>query len=192
MEKRKDYKSLVIVGLLFAIVAMSVGYAALSQTLVVNGTATIDASWDVKIVSIEETAKSISPTEVPATTELGEDATDAVTEGAKTSSAAIGSTTAAFNVTLNAPGDYAEFTVTVKNLGTIAAKLKTLTLVEGATDPEQIVYTVTPANATGAATLAADGTETYVVRVEWTAETDIPTVKTKTATLTLDYVQDTN
>lgn len=184
MERKRDYKVLVIVGLLFAICFMAAGFAALGQQLTVNGTATIaDAEWNVKIVSIEETAKSISPTEVDPSTQVGEE-----TGTTKAESLTVGSTTASFNVQLNAPGDYAEFTVTVKNLGTIAAKLDALTLAQSE-EPSQIVYSVTPADATSATELAADGTETYVIRVEWTAGTDIPTTSSKTATLTLDYVQ---
>lgn len=182
----KDSKTFVIVGLLIAIVVMSVGYAALGQKLTVNGTANIasDASWNVKIVSIEETGKSITPTEIDPSTSVGE------STGTTLASNITGSTTASFDVTLNAPGDWAEFTVTVKNLGTIDAVLDALTFVTG-DQPAEIVYTVTPADASGATTLSPSNTETYVVKVSWDESSEqIPEVKQKRATLTLDYVQD--
>ena len=50
----KDRKNILIVALLIAIVAMSVGYAALAQQLTINGTANISASCDVKIKEITE------------------------------------------------------------------------------------------------------------------------------------------
>lgn len=183
MEKKKDYKVVVLMGLLITIICMSVGYAALGQQLTVTGTATIgDAKWDVKITEIEETSKSITPTEVTPSTQVG------LQTGGASSAVATGSTTAAFSVQLNAPGDYAEFTVTVSNLGTIDAVLDNLTFTQDAT-PAELIYTVTPADDSSATTLAANGTETYVVRVEWdSTATDLP-ASDKSATLVLDYIQ---
>ena len=49
----KDKKNIFILALLLAIVFMSIGYAALSSVLNINGTANVDESWNVKIISIE-------------------------------------------------------------------------------------------------------------------------------------------
>lgn len=186
MEERKDYRNLLLALLMFLVITMSVGYAVLNNRLTVSGTATIaDAKWDVKIISIEETSKSISGTEQTPTTGVGEQI------GTTSASVITGSTTASFNVQLNAPGDYAEFTVTVKNLGTISATLDALELVQDST-PTEITYTVTPANADGAVALATGESETFVIKVLWTQNSDVPAETEKTATLTLDYIQSFN
>lgn len=182
-KERKDYKNLLLVVLMIISLTMAVGYAAIAQRLEVSGTTTIaNAKWDVKIISIEETNKKISNTEVAPSTGVGE------TTGTTSSTIATGATSATFNVQLNAPGDFAEFTVTVKNLGTIDAVLNSLQLTQDTT-PTEITYTVTPADETSATTLSTNGTETYVVRVQWTADSGVPETGSKNATLVLNYIQ---
>ena len=115
MEKKKDVRNVLMVALVFAIMVMAVGYAALAQRLTVNGKATIgDAKWKVRItdISFDETASNIS--------------TSASTQSLDPAEAAVGegSTGAKFDVTLGAPGDKAVYNITVTNLGTIEAELK--------------------------------------------------------------------
>ena len=182
-KKNKDYKNLLLIILMIIALTMSIGYAAIAQRLEVTGTTTIaNAKWDVKIISIEETNKSISNTEVTPSTGVGD------TTGTTSATIATGATTATFSVQLNAPGDYAEFTVTVKNLGTISAVLNSLQLTQDSV-PDEITYTVTPADATSATTLSANGTETFVVKVQLAADSSVPTTSTKAATLILNYIQ---
>lgn len=183
MEKRKDARNVLMVALVVAILIMSVGYAALSQRLTVNGTATIgDAQWKVRITDIAFDEANSNVT------------TDASTQSLDPAESATGegSTGAKFNVTLGAPGDKAVYTVTVKNLGTIDAELDAVTdLTEiNDADPADIKFTVIPAD-DNADILAADGTHTYTVIVEWisTQNQEVPTVTEKTATIHFDYVQ---
>ena len=49
-------KNLLLVILLIAVVGMAIGYAALSQQLVINGTANITTEWDVHIKNITASA----------------------------------------------------------------------------------------------------------------------------------------
>lgn len=178
MEKqtKKDKKVLVIIVLLI-LLGVAVGYAALSQTLTINGTARISSDWSVLFESITLTNSS-GATEADATP-TKED------------------TSVTFDVTLEKPGSFAEYDIVVKNAGTIKAKLdkiSTKTSLEeavaaiNAQEPADIVYTVTGDDV--GSTLDSKASTTYTVRVEWLSSSEeIPETKSKTATITLDYVQ---
>lgn len=182
MEKKKDVRNVMMVALVVAILVMAVGYAALSQRLTVNATATIgDAKWKVRITDIQFDTNASNVTSSDSTQSL-DPAETAVGEG---------STGAKFDVTLGAPGDKAVYNITVTNLGTIKAELDTITDLTSinAAEPTDIVYTVTPA-AGNSAVLEADGTHEYTVTVEWkSTSTEVPTVTEKKATINFDYVQ---
>ncbi len=104
----KDTKTVVIVGILIAVIAMSVAYAAFASNLSVTGTAKIDTNWDVEITSI--VAKN--PTG------------QARDNGASTTKLNAGGLSAIFDCTLTQPGDSITYTVTVENKGNINATLK--------------------------------------------------------------------
>lgn len=167
MKKRNI--AIIIVAIL--LLAVAIGYAALSQALTINGTANINSNWDVKITGITKgTFTSASETGGVAATFTG--------------------TTATFEVDLDKPGASATYAITVENAGTINAKLDEvtdLTSVNSAA-PTEVTYSI---DATKGDALAANGgTKTYNVKVEWDKDsTSIPTTKTKTATITLKYVQ---
>ena len=101
----KDKKNILIGALIFAIVVMSVGYAAFATTLNINGNATIAGSWDVEITGI----------------------TPAITGTASDATASFTTTTATFNATLMKPGDSITYTITIENKGNIDAKLSSIT-----------------------------------------------------------------
>lgn len=170
MEKKK---SLIIGCLLATIVFMSVGYAALAQTLNINGTANISADWKVEITGI----------------------TDSNLVGATVTDTDYSTTSATFNVDLAYPGATATFEVAVKNSGTINAELESIVGLEAANaaTPAEIQYEVTGVNAGDK--LAAGESTTAKVTVKWVSSADntdqIPETTTKTATITLNYVQDT-
>lgn len=183
MEKRKDVRNVMMVALVVAILIMAVGYAALSQRLTVNGTATIgDAQWKVRITDIafDEANSTVTASDSTQSLDPAESATGEGSTGAK------------FDVTLGAPGDKAVYTVTIKNLGTIDAELDAITdLTEiNAADPDDIKFTVTPAEG-NAEKLTANATHTYTVTVEWVSTENqvMPEVTEKTATIHFDYVQ---
>ena len=95
MESERKSKGIIIGVLCAVIVFMSIGFAALSSQLTINGNATISDTWNVQIASITKKESS-----------------DGVNE---TSQPTFTATTANFNVSLKEPGDYAIYTVTVKN-----------------------------------------------------------------------------
>src|SRR5574344_1994142 len=99
MQKQKNIQVALIGVLAFAVLFMSVGFAAYAQTLNINGTATVGTNkWSVhfKKNSLQEVSGSVT----------GENLTlDTAT------------TTANFKVKLNKPGDYYAFSVDVINDG---------------------------------------------------------------------------
>lgn len=163
-------KNILIVALFIAIVAMSVGYAALAQVLNINGTANIDATWKVEITDIK--VKS----QVGATDRINPTYT---------------SKSATFDVNLAYPGASSIYEVTVKNNGTINAKLSEITGVEAANlaDPTVVQYTVVKNDTDDL--LNVGETATFDVKVEWLSTDDgkTQTASNKTANINFNYVQ---
>ena len=101
MEKERRVKALSIVALLIAVVGLTVAFAAMSRTLTINGTATMDtARWNIHFANI----------------------TNNKVHAATVNSAQItGETTITYGVTLTKPGDKAEIEFDVVNSGDIDA-----------------------------------------------------------------------
>lgn len=162
-------KNILLILLLIAVIGMAIGYAALAQLLTINGTANISANWDVKINSI----------------------TEGVLNGAVSKTAAVvagDKLSASFDVDLQYPGASATYLVTVQNAGSINAKLESISGIEQAntTAPTELTYQI---DAKAEDALNAGDTKTYTVTVRWLDADAIPTTKTKSATITLNYVQ---
>ena len=168
MSTRKSSKNIILIILLLVIVGMAVGYAALSQALVINGTANITTEWKILFTDIKE----------------------GTLVGAESKTApSYTATTATFDVNLLYPGASAQYVVTVANQGNIDAKITSVDGIEAAnaTAPTDITYTI---DAQADDALTAGCTKTYTVTVSWSADaTTIPETKTKTATITLNYEQ---
>lgn len=163
-------KNILIVALFVAIVAMSVGYAALAQVLKINGTSNINAEWNVEITNIEvKNQVGASDRVVPTFT----------------------SKTATFDVNLSYPGASSTYLVTVKNNGTINAKLSEITGVEAAnlTKPTSVQYTVVKSDTNDE--LNVGESKTFEVKVEWLSSDDGKTIteSNKTATINFNYIQ---
>ena len=101
MEKERRVKALSLVALLITIVGLTVAFAAMSRTLTINGTATMDtARWNIHFANI----------------------TNNKVHAATVNSAQItGETTITYGVTLTKPGDKAEIEFDVVNSGDIDA-----------------------------------------------------------------------
>ncbi len=170
MDKKKNF---IIGTLLAAIVLMSVGYAALAQVLTINGTANIDANWDVEITGI----------------------TEGTVTGATTKTITSNATSATFSVDLAYPGATATYEVDIENKGTINAILESITGVDSANSalPTEIQYSVT--GVSEGDTLDSKATAKAIVTVTWVKSVDntdtVPTQTSKTATINLNYVQNT-
>ena len=101
-KNRRDNKAKYLLILLLLI---AVGYAAIATTLKINGTSTIkSAKWDVYWENPQVLSGSVTNT-APTLSESD--------------------TKATFNVTLNEPGDYYEFTIDAVNNGSLDAKIDT-------------------------------------------------------------------
>lgn len=180
----KDSKNLVI-GLLCAVVCiMAVAYAAFSTTLTINGTATISSNWNVKITAIECEATAVKGGQAAAVTK------------------SFSNTTAQFNMTFNQPGDTGVCTVTITNAGSLNAKVDKISVVAtdsvGATTEEADNIRYSVSGIEQGTTLAASKTNTYVVNAQYVDIKDeagnsvalTDKTKSKTLTVTIDYVQD--
>ena len=104
MRDRKK-KNIVIGALCFLLVFMGIGYAILSQTLNISGTANMQGNWSVKITNM----KLLEANKTGRTENVSNNFTD---------------TTASFEANLWMPGDSIEYEVTVENQGNIDAVLK--------------------------------------------------------------------
>ena len=181
MNKRKNGNGkLFVLLLLLLVVGVSVGYAALSKTLNINGTSNIgnNANWDVHLENVAVTGGSANAT---------------------TPAKLSGTDTIVFAVDLNTPGDFYEFTFDVVNDGTIDAKLNTKPSIPSIPENLQdyVTYTVTY-NDGGSAlnandTLDHETTKKVKVRLEFKKDiTQLPTVEEEnplTLSFTLNYVQ---
>ena len=101
MKKMKKHLSVVI--LVWLLVGVTLGFSALSANLNISGTSRISSSsWDVHFQNIAITSGSVTATTAPSTSN--------------------GGLTISYAVDLAEPGDFYEFTVDVKNAGSVPAK----------------------------------------------------------------------
>lgn len=178
--REKNKRTFIIIALVVTILFIGVGYAALRQALIITGTASIgDASWDVKITDIREGTMNGATTV--------EDSLD------------FDNTSATFSTVLAYPGASASYVVTIYNNGSIDAILDSISGVDTAnqTAPTELVFSVSGVEE-DVTTLDSKDTNQATVTVTWvpneatgTGET-IPTTTSKTATITLNYVQNPN
>ncbi len=180
--KKKNLKYLLVLLLL-----ISVGYAAIATTLKINGTATVKGTkWDVYW---EPTSVSITNGSVTTTAENAAQVTDTTTKDE-----------VAYNINLNQPGDFYEFTVDAVNNGSIDAMIAQNGVInkvysdaectQEITLPEYLNYTVTYADPTAPAiadyqTIAKKSgttptTKKFKVRVEYRTDIDKETLNTST------------
>lgn len=165
--------SYVVIILLLLVVGIGIGYAALSTSLNINGTSNIEkVTWDVHFENVQVTAGSATAT-VPA-------------------SVAVNTTTINYEVSLALPGQFYEFTVDVKNGGTLPAKLSTAPILGGVSAAQEVYTNYTVTYSDGAAintndVLAAGASKKMKVRVEYDKNVDMSQLPTTAQTLTLTY-----
>lgn len=168
MKNKKEKKSILIGVLLCAVVLMGIGYAALASQLDINGTASISSKWDVRFISM----------------------TDGTPVGGATNveKAGFSSTTVTFNVGLVSPGDSMTYVATIKNNGTLDAKLDSIDTLPISNENHAITYTVTGITE-GSVLAAGEEVEvTIVVAYDSTVE-EQPEETTRTLSVIFNYVQ---
>ena len=170
-KERNNSKGIIIAVLLVAIVVMSIGYAALSSKLQINGTAEITSSWNIYIDSI--TVLNTTGTANGGTPTVSSDKTSAT-----------------FNAQLLSPGDSVTYEVAVKNDGSLEGLLSALNITGPTTSTSGIRYTVTGVTPNATTIAASGGTNTVTVVAEWVStDTSVPASTNETLTVDLDYVQ---
>lgn len=181
-KKRKKVLSVLV--LLLLVLGITIGYSVLSQTLNIQGTSSVGGStWNVHFENVQVATGSVSGTNVT---------TAPVASGTNTISLS-------YNVTLNQPGDFYEFTVDVKNDGSIDAKLNAAPTISGPSSAQDVYTNATFVNSsdntavTAGQTLAAGAKKTYKVRVEFDSNVNasqLPTVaQTVPFNVSMEWVQ---
>ena len=162
----KNNRSIILVVLLIVISLMAVGYSAFATHLTLNGTAEITGEWNVKITGIE--AKYVS-------------------DGCEAGDPQFTNTDATFDAKLLKPGDKITYEITIQNAGTIDASLENVTLTS---DDENGSTAIKYTNTDPSKSLLAGEQTTFTVTVMYDENTaEVPSVKTKTITGTIEYVQ---
>ena len=109
MEKDRKIKVLSLCALLVAVLGLTVAFAALSQTLTINGSATVNtASWDVHFENLEKNTNGAGSFNGEPT----------ISETSITN----------INAVITKPEDLAEFDVDIVNKGSINAKVSSVNI----------------------------------------------------------------
>lgn len=176
---KKTNNKFLLTLVLVAVLGISLGYATLSRTLTISGTSGIkNNSWDVHFEQIQVTTGSVTPTTAAV---IGE-----------------GSTSINYEISLGLPGEFYEFTVNVKNGGSVPAKLSATPTLSGVSTAQDVYinYTVTYSDGTAIKAndeLAPDQSKTLKVRVEFDntiSEDQLPTAnETLNLGFSMDYIQ---
>ncbi len=169
---KKNYKKIILAGLVVAVLSVTIGFAALSTSLNISGTTTAKSnSWNIAFTNIANKA-GVTPSTQPT----------------------ISGTSLTYAVSLTQPGQYYQFTVDVKNSGTLPAKLSTAPTITGTSS--YITHTVTYSDGTAVKagdTIAAGATKTLKVKVLYRTDLTASTLPTSDSTttykVTLNYVQ---
>lgn len=106
MKREKLKRTRLLLGLIGVLCLMTVGYAASMTSFTVRGTATLKSSWDLEITNVTVGEKTTS----------AENATTPTWEGL----------TASMEANLYDAGDYVIYNVTVRNNGSLDAKLNSI------------------------------------------------------------------
>ena len=191
--KDRTFRTLAIVALFLSVVGLSIGYAALSQELKVQGTGKVIAQdWDIKFTTL------LTPIKF-GDTEL------------KTQTIDVAGTTMAFDVDFKLPGDKVVYKFKVENLGDIDAKVSSIVLTgipsghdleneinfsfgyynPATIDNDNITAADISAIAVGDSLAAGDAVDVMVIAEYDSSVTELPAVDTSFAlSATLVYVQD--
>ena len=166
MRDRKK-RNIIIGALCSLLVFMGIGYAVLSQTLNINGTANMQGNWSVKITNMKllEANK----------TGRAENVSNTFTD-----------TTASFEANLWMPGDSIEYEVTVENQGNIDAVLKDI--IQTKTNKDKNLKFSNSLIGTEVLTSGSKMSFTMKVEIPEEAET-LPEVKESKYEIQLIYIQ---
>ena len=161
--KKNHIIVMALVGIIFV---MSLAFAAFSSLLTINGTATVDNSWNVEIINI------ISKNKIGGASNNGEPV--------------YTKTSATFKTTLVSPGDSMTYDVIIKNKGTIDAKLSKITLTDS--NNPAIIFETSGIEEGDVLKVGEETIFTVVVKYNNNISSQ-PDVLNASLTVKLDYVQ---
>lgn len=165
-------QNIAIIGVIAFVLAVAVGYALFSETITINGTATAKGDFDVEFTTIG----------TPTCSGYSKDCT-------ADNLAVIATDKNSITVTvdkLQYPGAYVTIPVTVTNVGSIPAVLKSITETGLTTDSTvKVSYTGIAASDTP---LAQNGTASFNVKVEWLSTSNTSS-ENVTFSIALNYEQ---
>ncbi|MBR2708568.1 MAG: hypothetical protein IKE90_03965 [Bacilli bacterium] len=157
---------IIIMTLIGIIFIMSLAFAAFSSLLTINGNASIDNSWNVEITNI------VSKNKIGNASNNGEPV--------------YTKTSATFKTVLISPGDSMTYDVTIKNKGTVDAKLKKITLTNS--NNPAIIFETSGIKENDV--LKVNEEQIFTVKVKYNDEiTSQPEVLNASLTVKLDYIQ---
>lgn len=200
MERERGFKIIAIIALVVAIAGLTIGYAAYTETLKIDGAANVDpSSWSIYFK------------------------TDNEFKGVTTGNAVVNkeptlesTTISGFDVTLTSPGDSVTYLFDVKNAGNLSAKLKTFvqgtlscTPADGSTTSsdeanklcDELKYTLTYSDGRvlspnvdvlPVAKNGESGVQSFKLKLEWPSASTVKVngeVKITIGTTTLIYTQ---
>jgi uncharacterized repeat protein (TIGR01451 family) len=159
-------KNIILTSLLILVGIMAIGYATFATQLNITGTSSVSSNWDVEITNIQ--FKSIIGTATNAATPI------------------FTATTATFKTNLISPGDSITYEITIKNKGTIDAKVSNIEL----TDSSNPAISFTTSGVQVNDLLEAGNTQTFTAVVAYNnSVTSQPANLTASLTVKLDYIQ---
>lgn len=162
----KNSRNVVVATLLIVLATMAVAYSAFATQVTINGTAEIVGQWNVGITNVE--IQNIS-------------------SGCDGGTPEYTDTDVKFYAKLQKPGDSITYAITIENLGTIDATLNDVifTADEDTGSPAISFSTTSLAN-----TLNAGEQTTFTVTIKYDEKTtEVPSIKTKTITGKIEYIQ---
>ena len=161
--------------LVVLLLLLGIGYAYLTTNLSIDGTSDIKgASWNIHFENVDVTAGSVTATNEATINASGN--------------------TVSYTITLNEPGDYYEFTVDVKNDGTLDGMISSVTSKLDGNDistlPSYLEYYVTYEDQTEIninQLLAAGDKDTYKVRIGYKNDIDASDLPNTDKSLNLSF-----
>ena len=160
-------KKKIIIGIMcIAVLIMVVVYAAFQTKLTINGTGNITSTWNIEITSI---TSSITGTAY------------------NISNPSYTGTTASFETGLKKPGDKIEYSITIKNSGSVDAIINEVNV--QTTGSYVIIYTIEGIQ--NQERLASNATKSFKIIVEFDINaTSIPSDTTKELIMNIECIQD--
>ena len=138
MEKERKVKKLALVAVIVAVLGMTIAFAALSQTLTINGTANMEeATWDIEFGNISDPILIGS-----AKTDYPYDTATEKNKSGKQKTAIVSddwTEISDIRAILKKPGDEVRYTTILGNYGTIDAEIASIEM-PSLTDAQKEIF----------------------------------------------------